>query len=62
MSKQLVESIDRYRELNASIDWEYPTLDDLEQLAQSADYLIHQLARELVMRGRQRGVVVEAWA
>jgi hypothetical protein len=62
MSKQLVESIDRYRELNASIDWEYPVLDDLEQLARSADYLINQLAGELVMRGKQRGMVAEAWA
>lgn len=55
MSKQLVESINRYRELNASIDWEYPTLHDLEHLAQSADYLIQELAREVVLRGARRG-------
>lgn len=55
MSKLLVESINRYRELHTSIDWDNFHREDAESLAGSAWYLIQQLAREVVLRAEQRG-------
>jgi hypothetical protein len=55
MSKQLVDSINRYRELHTSLDWDNFHREDAESLAASAWYLIQELAREVVLRAERRG-------
>lgn len=59
MSKQLVDSINRYRELHTSLDWDNYHREDAESLAASAWYLIQELAREVVLRAERRGELPE---
>jgi hypothetical protein len=54
MSKQLVDSINRYRELHTTLDWDNFHREDAESLAASAWHLIQQLAREVVLHGKPR--------
>ena len=55
MSKELVESIKRYRTIYANFDWRYCNHEHAEDVMAEGWELIQLLAREVVVRAERRG-------